>query len=292
MGIDMKTAGFILALLCAAAPGRADGFSALGKELSKAARKSGMQRVVVLPFSPGDSSSAKDGWVVAEKLTTQVVRSGEVRAVERSLLSNLLEEQRLGRTGMLDQSTLKKLGRVSTAEGVITGSFVTLGREIAIQARLIDVETGIIVAASERRVEKDWFENLEAAQAKPPLWVAAPEFMVEAPAFPEEQTPDLRDSVAEDSCSGAAERVDGLNRAILDIKARYWALKLRGGLKLASLAHNPGSEISDPLLKDEFYDRMKSWYAREDIPKLTPVEVKRFVDIDSKAFGLHQKCRA
>ena len=290
-----RAIGVLLASLLASTAAEAgNGFKSMAKEISKAARKAGMARVAVLSFIPADGSSANDGWNLAEKLTTQVVRAGQVQTVERSLLKKLLEEHGLGKTGLLDPFTLKKLGKVFSVEGVITGSFVTVGAETVVQARLINIETGVIVLASEGRVEREGFEawnpaaGFKTAQAS--LWVPVPELIVEAPSFAEGEMLALRDSVSDESCANAAERVDALNKNILDLKARYWALRLKNGLSLTSLKHNPGSEISDPLLKREFYGRMKAWYTQEEIPALTPSEVKRFVDVDSQAFGLYGKC--
>ena len=288
----LTTAALLLALLIVACPARGDGFKALGKELAKAARKAGMGKVVVVSFVPADDSNAKDGWFLAEKLTTQVVRSGAVQAVERSMIEKLMDEHRLARTGVLDQSSIKKLGRVAAADGVITGSFVTLGTKVAVHARLIDVETGVIVAAAERDVDRAWFETAAAVAARRHLsWPLEAERPADVSVWPEVEASGLRDSVSDDSCQDVDSRVDSLNREILDLKARYWALKLREGLSLATLKHDPGSEITDPRLRKEFRELMEGWSGRSKIPRLTVYEIKRFVHLDSKAFGLHRRCR-
>ena len=82
-----------------------------------------------------------------------MVRIGKVQAVERSMLRNLMGEHHLAQTGMIDSATLKKLGKVFSADGVVTGSFINLGQKAVVNARLINVETGAIIAAVERKVE-------------------------------------------------------------------------------------------------------------------------------------------
>lgn len=298
MGMNRLICVFLASVLTSSSAWAGNGFKAIAKEISKAAKKAGMERVAVLPFIPADGSSSHDGWSISEKLTTQVVRGGQVQAVERSLLKQLMDEQQLGQTGILEQSMLKKIGKVFAVEGVITGSFVTLGSEVVVQARLINVETGVIIMASERRAAREWFDSFHAATdsrtSLASLWVPVPELTVEAPplppSLPNERWDGLRDSLADDSCANAAERVDTLNKQILDLKARYWALRLKKGVPISGLRHNPGSEITDPLLKKELYDRMKAWYTQENIPELAPYEVKRFVYLDSKAFSLYRQC--
>ena len=262
-----------LLTLCAA-PVHADGYKSMARELASAARRSRIERVAVLPFEPADDSVRAAGWGVSEHFVTQLVRSGKVQAVERTMLRKLFEEHRLSETGALEASTVKKLGRVLAADGIVTGSFVTLGSEVRVSARLIDVESGVIVAACEKTVDREWFDGDKA------IFVPAPEFIAEVPRMEAEADP----------CSGASETVDGLERQVLDLKARYWALKLRQGLDPRSLKANPGSTISDPELRRAFYERLKTWHQEPAIPELSPVEVRRLVSIDGRAYSLSQQC--
>ena len=288
----MRTMLMTVLVLTAAQNARADGYRAMARELASEARRAGVTRVAVLPFEPADGGSPRDGWNISEKLVTQLVRTGKVQALERSMLRALMSEHRLGLSGALDPATLKKIGRVMSADGIITGSFTTIGREVVVNARLINTENGVIVAASERRANRDWFDL-------PTLYIPAPEFTVEAPTiFPdgdEAQAPltdvALRDALKDEDCSDAAERVDRLENDILDVKARYWALRLKKGLDMASLKVNPGSTITDAELKQQFYDRMNAWYAQRRVPALTASETKRFVAVDGQAYALYKNCR-
>jgi TolB-like protein len=270
-----------LALLLTSSPARAgNGFKAMAKELSKDAKRAGIERVAILPFVSADGGSSSGGWNISEKLTTQVVNNSRIQVVERSLLKKLFEEHHLGQTGVLEQPLLKKLGKVFAVEGIITGSFVASGESVVVQARLINIETGVIISASESQIAREGFDSPKAA--------------LEAPAPPIPLSSDswsnFQDSAADDTCVNAAEKVDALNKEILDVKTRYWALQLKKGISISGLRHNPGSEITDPIFKKEFYDRIRAWYVQENIPALTPDEVKRFVDTDLKAFGLYREC--
>ncbi len=285
----MRRQTFLLAaaLFSSAAPAAANGFKAMAKELSSAARRDGIERVIVLPFVLGGDGDAKEGWTISERLVTQIVEVGKVKALERSFLRKLLEEHRLGETGALDPRSLKRLGKLLSADGIVTGSYLADGGRVIINARLIDVESGVIIGACEREVERDGSDFF----AGQPLFVPAPELTVPAPVIVEaDDRADLKDSLNEDSCAGAAERVDDLERGVLDLKARYWALQLRRGLNPASLTNNPGSTISDPELKREFYTKLKAWYSQDSVPELSQSEVRRFVQTDGKAYALYTEC--
>lgn len=274
---------FVLAGLIAAtfaAPrAHADGFKKMARELASEAKRRGVARVAVMPFEPADGGDARDGWNISEKLVTQLVRTGKVETLERSMLKTLLDEHQLGRTGALDPVTLRKLGKVLAAEAIVTGSFVTIGREVVIQARLINTETGVILAASERRAERDWFG---AAVFAPELALAP-----SAPALEADFA--LRDAVADvEGCANAATTVDRLVAQILDLKARYWARKLKEG-DMAALPRSSSEVISDPQLRQELFDKITA-YVRAGAPALTAVETKRLVAVDGRAFALAQKC--
>lgn len=299
----MKTIMIAAALMTAGSAARADGYKAMARDLAAAAKEAGVTRVAVMPFEAFDGGSARDGWNISEKLVTQLVKTGKVQALERSRLQTLFEEHSLGRAGALDPKTLREMGKVVSAEAMIVGSFTTDDRELVVNARLIDVETGVIIAASERRADRDWFDL--------PIRVAAPALTVEAPTLiSESELPaadtsfpeiDLRDALSDESsgadevltprdCDNAATTVDRLEARILDLKARYWARKLKDGLSGRTLKANPGSTISDPELKQEFYDKLKAWYSRSEVPALDEAETKRFLAVDRKAYELAQYC--
>ncbi len=288
----MKTLMLTMLAMTAATAAHADGYRSMAREIASQARRAGVVRVAVLPFEPADGGSPRDGWNISEKLVTQLVRTGKVQAIERSMLRHLLSEHRLGLSGAIDPATLKKLGRVLSADAIVMGSFTTLGNEVEVNARLVNTETGVILAASERRADRDWFDL-------PSLFIPAPRFTVPPPTIVSEEElmpasmsmASLRDAVADEDCEDAAGRVDRLENEILDIKARYWAMQLRKGVDFASLKKNPGSTISDPELKQQFYDRMNAWYKMKDVPALSPVEVKRMVAKDGDAYTLHSRCR-
>ncbi|MBI4350643.1 MAG: hypothetical protein HY550_04325 [Elusimicrobia bacterium] len=280
-------ARILLIATFAAAPMSAGDFKSLAKELSRAGQAAGLRRVAVLPFSSADGQAAGDGSVVSERLLTALVRLNRLQTVERSLLRQLLEEHQLGRTGLLEPSALRRLGSMASADGIVTGTYALADGEILVQARLVAIDTGLILAAAERRLARDWAQPQNLA-SNSPLFVPAPEFTVEAPVITSEE--DMRDSLASDSCSDAAERIDSLETRILELKARYWAGQLKRGVSLSQLRYNPGSTISDPELKRKLYDRMKVWYTQERVPELSPAEMQAFVAIDQQALGIYRRC--
>lgn len=260
----------------------------MARELASAARAAGMQRVAVTGFDPANGRDDGTGAAISERLTVALARTRRVQAVERRLLPRLMEEHALGRSGAT--SSAHRLGRVLPVDGLITGTWIPAPGGVRLLARLVQVESGLIVGASEMELELD----------SPPSLISLDPFSVPVPVlsapFPgEEAEPSLaalRDAPASPagSCEDAADRVDALEESVLELKARYWAARLRAGVDGRSIRSNPGSTITDPLLKRRFYERLKAWHASAEVPPLTPVEVRRFVQADGAAFALHRDC--
>ena len=79
-------------------------------------------------------------------ISAQVLQHSRARLVERSLLDKLVEELRLGTSKLTDRSTALSLGRILAARLIISGHLVYSGPLVQISLRLIETETGRIVA--------------------------------------------------------------------------------------------------------------------------------------------------
>ncbi|MCX5789617.1 MAG: FlgO family outer membrane protein [Elusimicrobia bacterium] len=262
--MGFPVAALLLPFVLAASPAAAGGIESMGRELARAAKDAGLARVAVMGLEPAGRQSTFEAWNLTEQLLTGLANAGKVQVVERSLLGKVMDEHRMAATGMVDAAALKKLGKVLPVDGVVTGSFVTHGNTMVVRARLIDVETAVVVAASERRIEREVFDARDEAAA-----VAAQ---------------------AKTDCSAAARRVDRLESDILDLKARRWALEFKKGAGLSELGSDPVAIVSDASLRRVFYDKVMDWLARERVPELTGDEVRRLVTLDQEAFALHGEC--
>jgi TolB-like protein len=110
-------------------------------------------KIAVLDFDlQGKGFETKDmGAIVAEWFTTALVRTGRFDVIERALLKKIVLEQKLGMTGLLDESTASKIGKLLGVKAIISGSVVRLQNVTEINARIIDVETASIKDAESVR---------------------------------------------------------------------------------------------------------------------------------------------
>ena len=88
-------------------------------------------------------------------MITRIFTTGKFEVVERNLLQKVLEEQKLGMTGYIDQETAISLGQILGVDAIITGSITDLGTNVKINARLISTETGSVFAVASINAPKN-----------------------------------------------------------------------------------------------------------------------------------------
>lgn len=89
-----------------------------------------------------------EGKLVAERLTSRLAASGEVRVIERRRLEAALSELSLSASGAVDEAGLAKAGFLSGAGAVVTGTLARLNSGYELNARAINVVTGDVIAAA------------------------------------------------------------------------------------------------------------------------------------------------
>jgi TolB-like protein len=112
------------------------------------------QRIVVLPLgqATGGRLSALSVFI-AEGLTTRFVRQGKAIILERALTQDILQELKFSESGAVDRTTANRVGRLLGADILVTGTIVELG-DLELNVRMINVQTGQVLAASRARVGK------------------------------------------------------------------------------------------------------------------------------------------
>lgn len=112
-------------------------------------------RIAVLEFSDLDGRTSPLGQYIAETLITDLFDTGKFQVVERHLLATMLREHKLKTTGLLDPSTTKKLGQILGVDAIVSGTISNLANHVAVNARLVAVDTAAVFASASVEIEKD-----------------------------------------------------------------------------------------------------------------------------------------
>lgn len=108
------------------------------------------------------------GTILSEYFITSIVKSGRFEVVERAMLQKIVAEQNLSTTGLVDESTASQLGKLLGVDVIITGSILKVRNSIDINARIINVQSGSIIAAEEisADADKDYRDLVKQLTAK------------------------------------------------------------------------------------------------------------------------------
>jgi tetratricopeptide (TPR) repeat protein len=83
-----------------------------------------------------------------DSLGASLQSSGELRVVERRQLLKILQEQKLGSSTLASKEGRLELGKIAGAQTLIFGDFAAVGEVLQISARIVDVETGVILRSA------------------------------------------------------------------------------------------------------------------------------------------------
>ncbi len=151
----------------AAAPGGAVGEASLPSAASGETIDLGAASVAVFPFENNVSDPELEwlGSGLADMLTTNFAQLPELRVVGRQRLFDLLREAGRDETDEIPASLASTIAERSGAHSMVRGSVVGSEAELAIDAQLIDLETGTVVAAERVRGE-DVFDLVDTLSAR------------------------------------------------------------------------------------------------------------------------------
>lgn len=154
-----------LALMLICSPACAADYTALAGQLLSAEHP---EVLAVAELGYADGRESQDGRIIAERLTTALAHT-DVTVIERAKIEQVLGELKLQRSGVVNQATVKDIGKILGADAVVVGTLTELPeRRLELNLRLVSVESGQIVRASSGVVHKDWVTpELKVEDARP-----------------------------------------------------------------------------------------------------------------------------
>ncbi|MDQ7772934.1 MAG: FlgO family outer membrane protein [Elusimicrobiales bacterium] len=139
----------------AAPPPPADPLEAVVSAILKKASDIPERTLAVYDITGVSGETSPEGRLVAERLTSRLAASGEVRVIERRRLEAALKELSLSASGAVDEAGLARAGFLSGAGAVVTGTLARLNSGHELNARAVNVVTGDVIAAASALLQID-----------------------------------------------------------------------------------------------------------------------------------------
>lgn len=129
--------------------------SKLTSQIISSFKESKIRKIAVIEFADLNGNVTNLGAFIAEELITRIFMTHKFEVVERNLLNKILDEQKLGTTGFIDEESAISIGQVLGVEAIVTGSITNLGNQMKVNARLISTETGSIFSVASVSIPLD-----------------------------------------------------------------------------------------------------------------------------------------
>ncbi|HNW45191.1 MAG TPA: FlgO family outer membrane protein [Elusimicrobiales bacterium] len=114
--------------------------------------------IAVTGFSLPDGRASTDGTIVAERVTTELIKQKRLTVVERKAIDKVLSELKLQLSGINADST-RKLGKMLGADLLVVGTVTELTENrLELNMRLASVESGEAINAASGQVVRDWLK--------------------------------------------------------------------------------------------------------------------------------------
>ncbi len=137
---------------CASAPPPAPAPPAAPPPAAVAPPSVRRQTVAVFPFANhGVAGHERLDFLrewLPDSLAAALQSSGQLRVVERRELVRILEEQKLGASALASKEGRLHLGKIAGAQTLVLGDFAAIGDVLQVNARVVDVETGVVLKSA------------------------------------------------------------------------------------------------------------------------------------------------
>jgi len=121
----------------------------LAGSLSEGGLLPSRHRLIVLTFTNGDGTRNPYGAILAEKLTTELVKKNRFLVLDRMVHEKILKERELSLESDQNLATLRKIGESLKLDYIVTGIVSPYQEGVFVNCRLIDLKSGLISKAEE-----------------------------------------------------------------------------------------------------------------------------------------------
>lgn len=126
--------------------------------------------IAVAGLSYSDGRDSADGDIVAERITTELVKNKRLKVIERKEIEKVFLELKFQQSGVISTDSVKEIGKMLGVDWIVVGTLTGLhDKQLELNIRLVGVEFGEIINAASGLVERDWldqYENMLVAQKK------------------------------------------------------------------------------------------------------------------------------
>lgn len=112
-------------------------------------------KLAVLPFIHTNGQFSEFSTYFASELVSAMFKLKTVQPMELSRSEAILNEIKLGLTGLMDDSTAARAGKVKGVEALLVGEMAEISGSIVINARIVSATTGEVLSSANIKLKKN-----------------------------------------------------------------------------------------------------------------------------------------
>jgi TolB-like protein len=145
----------ILLTLSQRARGQQTELRTLATGLAEDIQASGKKTIAVVDFTDLQGNPTELGRYLAEELSVAMARTHKgFEVIDRAHLKAILTEHKLAASGLIDPATAKKLGQISGADVLLTGTMTPFSESVRIAVKALATDTARIIGADTAELPK------------------------------------------------------------------------------------------------------------------------------------------
>jgi TolB-like protein len=114
----------------------------------------GKGTIAISGFTKRDGGSSELTALLNEMAMLEIAKLGTLKVIERESFNMILEEQKLALSDLMDTENAIEIGKLLTANHILTGSVIEMPGSVVIFGRIIDVETAEILSVAQVIIQK------------------------------------------------------------------------------------------------------------------------------------------
>lgn len=132
-----------------------DGIEEIASQIEDNLKAKKIKGIAILDFQEINKKNLTLSKHLSEKLIFSMFKIKGLRVIERNKLNSVMEELKLQKTGLIDDKSIKELGKWLGVDALLLGSYTVMRDTVEINGRLVSTEDAEIISVMSVEFKKD-----------------------------------------------------------------------------------------------------------------------------------------
>ena len=142
-----------------------DNLELLSESISQKLESSSIEKIAIMDYSNSSDIHSNLGAYISDEITLQLFLKEKFQIIERDQLDYVISEQKLGSSGLIDNSSAIEIGNILSVDAIILGDISVIDNNISITTKAISAETSQILFIDRISIAKNQDFELVAEES-------------------------------------------------------------------------------------------------------------------------------